>query len=91
MIVQLQVKDTQSEFLLNLFNQLKSSIENIRIIEPISNTEKLFDNMTDKERWERYGDWDPDTDENFKMAQHRYIFESLEKEYGSEDYEAWQK
>ena len=34
MLIQLEVKDTQSDFFLNLLNQLKASINSIKIIEP---------------------------------------------------------
>jgi len=34
MLMQLEVKDTQSEFFLNLLKQLKDSIKSVKIIEP---------------------------------------------------------
>jgi hypothetical protein len=84
MLLQIKVKDTQSEFLISLLKQLKDSVISIKVLD--SNNDDLTDNdifeeLTDKEKWEKYGNWDPDEDEEYTLAQHKYNFECLAKEY----------
>ena len=89
MLMQLEVKDNQSEFILNLFNQLKSSIDSIKIIQPVSDNEKNLDDTTDEQKWEEYGNWNPSA-ENMDMC-YANMMNKLDEEYGSEDYKTWQK
>lgn len=89
MILQLEVKDTQSEFLLNLLSQLKASVENITIIQPKSTENNVSINMTDEEKWEKYGCWEPNA-KTMDMCCSGML-NDLDKKYGSENYEAWQK
>lgn len=54
-----------------------------------SSEEKSFEDMTDEQRWEKYGNWDPSA-KNMNMCC-ASMMNKLDEEYGSEDYEAWQK
>ncbi len=95
MFLQIEVKDSQSEFLMNLLKQLKDSILSIKIVNSDNDYDLIkndnFDKLTDEEKWEKYGYWDPDEDEEYTLAQHKYNFDTLNEEYGKEEYDQWPK
>lgn len=88
MLLQLEVKDTQGEFFLNLLTQLKSSVKNIKVLES-KNEEISLDQMSDEEKWETFGNWEPNS-KNMDMCSVNML-RKLDEEHGSEDYQAWQK
>jgi len=91
MLIQLEIDDRYSDFFLKLMQKLKSNIiEKITILESISIEKKSFHSLSDDEKWDIYGSID--TEEEIAVAsQHKYMFEQLEKEYGNEMYNLWQK
>ena len=92
MLIQLNIDDNQSDFFLHLIRQFKSDIiKKVTIIEPKSHKEKSFRDMTDEEKWEAYGALDAKSEKQMELSQHQYVFEQLEKEYGSEEYDKWKK
>jgi len=53
--------------------------------------ERYFDEMSDKERWEKFGKWSDDDYKECILESNRYIFKQMDEEYGEEDYKLWQK
>ena len=53
--------------------------------------ERGFDEMSDKERWEKFGNWSDDDYKECILESNRYIFKQMDEEYGEEDYKLWQK
>ena len=90
-LIQLEVNDKYGDFFLQLIKKLKSSIvEKITILEPILTDKESFQSFTNNEKWDIYGSYDSKKDPS-PQSQHKYIFEQLEEEYGSEIYNTWKK
>ena len=92
MLIQLQIKDENSKFFIELISKLKNVVEEVNIIDSgelrIEN-EKSFDEMSDEERWEKFGNWEPSA-KNMDMCC-AYVMNKIDEENGEENYEAWQK
>ena len=85
MIIQLHVKDEQSKFFMDLISRLKDVVEEVNVID----NEKSFDEMSDEERWDKFGNWEPNAKTmNMCCA---YVMNKVDEENGEENYEAWQK